>query len=62
MKNWTRSEIPLDLSKKTYVITGTSSGIGTVLAYELAKRGAQVIAGNRNIEKAQRAIDEIKRI
>lgn len=60
MKNWTRSEIPLDLNNKTYIITGTSSGIGTVLAYELAKRGAQVIAGNRNIGKAQRAIDEIK--
>lgn len=59
MKNWTRSRIPLDLSNKTYVITGTSSGIGTVLAYELAKRGAQVIAGNRNIAKAHKAMDDI---
>ena len=59
MKNWTRSRIPLDLSNKTYVITGTSSGIGTVLAYELAKRGAQAIAGNRNIAKAHKAMDDI---
>lgn len=60
MKNWSREDIPTDLSDKTYVITGTSSGIGTVIAYELAKRGARVIAGNRNIEKAHKAIKEIK--
>jgi NAD(P)-dependent dehydrogenase (short-subunit alcohol dehydrogenase family) len=60
MKNWTRVNIPADLSDKTYVITGTSSGIGTVLAYELAKRGAQVIAGNRNVDKAQKAIIDIQ--
>lgn len=59
MKNWNRSEIPLNLSNKTYVITGTSSGIGTVMAYELAKRGAKVIAGNRNIPKARKAMDNI---
>jgi len=47
MKKWTTAEMPKDLSNKLYVITGTSSGIGTVLAYELAKRGAQVIAANR---------------
>jgi NAD(P)-dependent dehydrogenase (short-subunit alcohol dehydrogenase family) len=60
MKNWTRTDIPVDLSKKTYIITGTSSGIGTVLAYELAKRGAQVIAGNRNVAKAERAMADVK--
>lgn len=60
MKNWTREQIPENLSDKTYIITGTSSGIGTVIAYELAKRGARVIAGNRNIEKAQKAIDAIR--
>ncbi len=61
MKNWTRADIPADLSDKTYVITGTSSGIGTVIAYELAKRGAQVIAGNRNVAKAEKAMAEFKR-
>lgn len=60
MKNWTTIELPSDLRDKVYVITGTSSGIGTVLAYELAKRGARVIAGNRNIEKARTAIENIK--
>ena len=61
MKNWTTAEMPNDLSDKLYIITGTSSGIGTVMAYELAKRGARVIAANRNIEKAQKAIVKIQK-
>ena len=52
--------MPTDLSNKTYIITGTSSGIGTVMAYELAKRGAKVIAANRNIKKAKIAIEGIQ--
>ncbi len=56
MNNWTEQNLPTNLFGKTYVITGTSSGIGTVLAYQLAKRGATVIAGNRNIEKAHKAL------
>lgn len=60
MAKWTTAEMPTDLSYKLYVITGTSSGIGTVMAYELAKRGARVIAANRNIEKAKKAIDKIQ--
>lgn len=60
MTNWTRENIPTDLSDKTYVITGTSSGIGTIIAYELAKRGAKVIAGNRSLGKAKKVISEIQ--
>lgn len=60
MKNWTTANIPNDLSDKVYIVTGTSSGIGTVLAYELAKRGAKIIGANRNIEKAKNAIEKIK--
>lgn len=60
MKNWTRDQITENLSDKTYIITGTSSGIGTVMAYELAKRGARVIAANRNVEKAQNAMTAVQ--
>ena len=60
MNSWTNKDIPSNLLNKTYVITGTSSGIGTVIAYELAKRGAKVIAGNRSIVKAQKAIADIQ--
>ncbi len=60
MSIWTAQNLPPKLSGKTYVITGTSSGIGTVIAYELAKRGAQVIAGNRNVDKAHKAMETMR--
>lgn len=56
MTNWTLSDMPEDLTGKIYIITGTSSGIGTVVAHELARRGAIVVAGNRSTEKARQAI------
>ncbi|NJO03078.1 MAG: SDR family NAD(P)-dependent oxidoreductase [Bacteroidia bacterium] len=59
--SWNRKNMPADLKGKIYVITGTSSGIGTVLAYELLKRGATVVAGNRNIKKAESALQSIKK-
>lgn len=40
MAQWTLANMPNSLNGKIYIITGTSSGIGTVMAYELAKRGA----------------------
>lgn len=56
MTHWTLSDAPEDLKGRVYVITGTSSGIGTVIAHQLARRGAKVVAGNRNTEKAQKAM------
>ncbi len=61
MSNWTAENLHSNLSGKTYLITGTSSGIGTVMAYQLAKRGAQVIAGNRNTEKANKALKKYQK-
>lgn len=60
MKGWNRVNIPQNLANKIYIITGTSSGIGTVMAYELAKRGAMVIGGNRKLDKAQHALNVLK--
>lgn len=58
--NWTAANMPTDLTDKIYVITGTSSGIGTVIAHELAQRGAKVVAGNRSTEKAQQAMAAVR--
>lgn len=44
-----------NLKGKTYVVTGTSAGIGTWSAIHLARAGATVIAANRNVPKAEKA-------
>ena len=56
---WTNKDIPNNLKGKIYIITGTSSGIGTVMTFELLKKGATVIGGNRNLDKAQNALQSI---
>lgn len=44
---------PLDLSKKTYLVTGASSGIGCATAILLGKLGAKIILVGRNAAKLQ---------
>lgn len=53
----------LDLSGKTFAITGTTSGIGIETARALALKGAHVVMFNRNIvesEKLKKRIEEEK--
>ena len=45
----------------TAVVTGASSGIGRVVARELAKQGYRVIAHGRNPARSQEALAEIRR-
>ena len=45
----------------TAVVTGASSGIGRVVARELAKQGYRVVAHGRNPERSQEALAEIRR-
>ena len=44
-----------DLSGKTALITGTSSGFGRLTALHLARAGATVVASMRNLDKGKRA-------
>ena len=48
------------LEGKTVVITGGNTGIGKETAVDLAKRGAKVIVGCRNMEKGKAALKEIQ--
>jgi 2-deoxy-D-gluconate 3-dehydrogenase len=50
----------LDLSAKTAIVTGGSIGIGYGISYRLAEAGANVVIAGRNLEEAQKAVDELK--
>lgn len=50
----------LDLSGKTYLITGATSGLGLEMARVLGMRGAHVIATGRTLEKAAAAASTLQ--
>lgn len=60
---WTYPTLPLphaDMTNKTAIITGANSGIGFVIARELANQGAHVYVACRSQVKGRSAIDRIK--
>jgi NAD(P)-dependent dehydrogenase (short-subunit alcohol dehydrogenase family) len=58
--NWTAEQIP-DQQGRTAIVTGANSGLGLVVARELARAGAHVIMASRNAEKNATAMGAIKR-
>lgn len=52
----------LDLSSKTAVVIGGTSGIGLALARGLAQAGANVVPAGRRAELVKSAAEEIKRL
>ena len=49
----------MDLTDKVAVVTGAAQGIGRAIAETLAKRGADVLLADLNVEKARAAAKEI---
>merc|ERR1712080_450330 len=49
------------LHGKTVIITGSNTGIGKETAKDLAQRGAKVILACRNMERANKAAEEIRK-
>ncbi len=58
-QGWTPERIG-DLSGKTYVITGTTSGTGFEATQILLSKGAKVVMLNRNPKKAEHTINTLK--
>ncbi|RMG26570.1 MAG: SDR family oxidoreductase [Bacteroidetes bacterium] len=58
-KGWTPERLG-SLSGKTYLITGANAGAGFEAARILLSKGAEVVMLNRNEQKSQKAIEQLK--
>lgn len=54
------SYAPLELTGKTAVVVGGTSGIGRAIAHGLAEAGADVVATSRRMEQVEAAANEIE--
>jgi NAD(P)-dependent dehydrogenase (short-subunit alcohol dehydrogenase family) len=50
----------IDLRGRVAVVTGTSQGIGRVIAHDLGARGVQVVCASRNLPAAEECAAEIR--
>jgi NAD(P)-dependent dehydrogenase (short-subunit alcohol dehydrogenase family) len=57
--SWTADDIPDQLGRVA-VVTGANGGLGLETAREVARKGAVVVMGVRNQEKAERAVADIE--
>jgi NAD(P)-dependent dehydrogenase (short-subunit alcohol dehydrogenase family) len=55
------TEISVDLTNRTCLVTGATAGIGKEVARNLARMGATVVLACRSLERGQAARDEIAR-
>src|SRR5206468_7383116 len=60
MAKWTVEDMP-DQAGRTILVTGANSGLGLRSAEALASRGARVLMGCRNQEKAAVALEAVKK-
>lgn len=53
--------VDVDLSGRTVLLTGATSGIGRAAAVALAERGARIVTVGRNAARGEKAVAEIRR-
>ena len=56
---WTADDLP-SLEGRTFVVTGSNSGLGLITARELGRHGARVVLAVRNTEKGDKAAANIR--
>jgi NAD(P)-dependent dehydrogenase (short-subunit alcohol dehydrogenase family) len=59
MPFWFRVEVPMNVEGKTVLITGSTDGLGRVVAERLAAGGAQVLIHGRSKERGEKLAQEI---
>lgn len=60
-KNWNPKDLDVDMSERVAMVTGANSGLGYVVAEELAKRKTKVVMICRNKERGQKALEDLKK-
>jgi len=50
----------MDLEGKTFLVTGSTDGVGRLVASQIASQGAHVFVHGRNAERGQGLVDEIR--
>ena len=60
-EGWDAERIP-DQTGRVAVVTGANSGLGLVVARELARKGARVVLACRNMDKGRAALAEVEAV